>query len=111
MEEVYNGDISHTLVMSTESDHGRARPFWKGTQLMNSHAHPRRHGLHLVTAAAATISKPAALECEALPPERPQPDQVEARQVAERILEYRTLQDELMPRCSRERLTWTMSLS
>ena len=61
---------------------------------MNSHAHPRRRDLHLVTAAAATISKPAALECEALPPERPQPDQVEARQVAERILEYQTLQDE-----------------
>jgi len=59
---------------------------------MNSHAHPRRRRLHLVT--AATISKSTARKCEALPPERPQPDEIEARQVAERVLEYQTLQDE-----------------
>ena len=59
---------------------------------MNSLVAPRRRrGLHLVTAAT---SNPPARECEALPPERPQPDEVEARQVAERILEYRTPQDE-----------------
>jgi len=50
-------------------------------------ATPRR-GLRLVT------PKPAVLEGEALPPERLQPDEPEARHLAESILEYQTLQDQ-----------------
>ena len=60
--------------------------------MMNSLVAPRRRrGLHLVTAAT---SNPPARECEALPPERPQPDEIEARQVAEQVLEYQSLQDQ-----------------
>ena len=59
--------------------------------MMNSLVAPRRRrGLHLVTAAT---SNPPARECETRE-QRPQPDEIEARQVAERVLEYQTLQDE-----------------
>ena len=52
----------------------------------------RRRGLHLVT--PADTPKPAARESGAPQPESPQPDQSEARQFAEGILQYQTLQDE-----------------
>lgn len=56
---------------------------------MNRHA-DSRCSLHLVTA----TSRPAAQEPEAPPPTSPPPEQTEARQIAERILDYQTLQDE-----------------
>jgi len=59
---------------------------------MNSHVDARRRRLHLVT--AGTTPKPTAPEPEAAQPETLQPGETEARQIAEGVLQYQTLQDE-----------------
>jgi hypothetical protein len=59
---------------------------------MNSHVDAPRRRLHLVTAAATP--KPTAPEHEATKPEIPQLGETEARQIAEGVLQYQTLQDE-----------------
>jgi hypothetical protein len=59
---------------------------------MNSLIDTRRRGLHLVTAGATpNLTAP---DHEATKTENPQPDGTEARQIAEGVLQYQTLQDE-----------------
>jgi len=59
---------------------------------MNSLIDARRRRLHLVPAGATP--KPTTPEHEATKPEIPQPGETEARQIAEGVLQYQTLQDE-----------------